>query len=94
MRKLRDIIRRVLGRGPKPDEPKQPKQRGSKPTMTGRLYIKQGNKYLHHLAYPAQPEKDKWTTDKHYADLFISDVTANNVAKRKLGHSNYTVVRE
>jgi hypothetical protein len=65
-------------------------------TTTHHLFVKQGSKYLHHLAYVAQPEKDKWTSDKRLADRFIADDTtqANNVAKRKLGHSNYKLVKE
>jgi len=46
-------------------------------------------KFLHVYSAPAQEEKEKWTSDEHWADRFISDTTAHNVAKRKLGHSNY-----
>jgi len=68
----------------------------SQTSTTHHLFVKSGSKYLHHLAYPAQPDKDKWTSDKRLADRFLDNDTtqAHNVAKRKLGHDNYKLVKE
>ena len=65
-------------------------------STTHHLFVKSGSKYLHHLAYTAQPDKDKWTSDKRLADRFLDNDTtqAHNVAKRKLGHDNYKLIKE